>query len=117
MIHRQRLVRGMATIVLALVGVALNTTGCAKREKYAFAQQPLYATAISAQREIDELAAFFGHWYRGEIPNTDAAFDRFDRVMHEDFTIVTPEGEILKRSQIASDIRRRHGLSILYRII
>ena len=110
MMNRQRLVRSVVVIVLAMVVVPLCASGCAKREKYAFALRPIDEIATSVPQEIDELLAFFQGWYRGDIPNTDAEFDRLDRVLHDDFTIVNPEGDILVRRLIASDIRRSHGV-------
>lgn len=59
--------------------------------------------------EIQELHAFFVQWFRGELPNTDEAFARLESVLAEDFSLVTPGGEILDRAPLLASIRNDHG--------
>jgi hypothetical protein len=110
MLIRTRLMRPILPIVLALALIWMGTSSCASRDRYAFTLYPYHSAPTSAQREIDELLAFFQQWYRGEIPNNQATFDRLEGVLHENFTIVTPDGETLERYSITSDIRRMHGV-------
>lgn len=59
--------------------------------------------------EIIELHEFFQQWYRGELPNTDEAFERFSRVMALDFQIILPDARVLDRDAILGHVRRGHG--------
>ncbi len=61
------------------------------------------------EREIIELHEFFRRWYRGELPNTDEAFERFSRVMAPDFQIILPDGHVLDREAILGHVRQGHG--------
>ena len=62
------------------------------------------------RQEIVELHQFFQGWYRGELDGTDAQFNRFARVLADDFTIITPTGSLNRREATLAMVRRNHGL-------
>lgn len=59
------------------------------------------------QREVHDLHDFFAAWYRGEHP--EAAFDRVERALAEEFAIVTPDGERIEREPLLAGIREGRG--------
>lgn len=61
--------------------------------------------------EVRELHDFFAAWFRGDLPDTDAAFERFAGVMAPSFQIVTPGGVALDRDPILDAVRKRRGSS------
>jgi hypothetical protein len=60
-------------------------------------------------REITQLHSFFESWLAGQLPNTDDAFDRADRVIAPDFTIVEPSGTEVNRTQLVTGLRAAWG--------
>lgn len=59
--------------------------------------------------EIDALHAFFELWLRGESPQSDAVYSRFERAVSLDFSLVTPDGQRLARDQIIDLVREDYG--------
>jgi hypothetical protein len=59
------------------------------------------ARSNAIEREIIELHAVFEQWFRGEGP-TD--LDRVERVLAPDFTMVRPNGSLVRRKQLMSDL-------------
>lgn len=68
------------------------------------------------EREIAELHTFFQEWFRGVLPDTDAAFARFERAMAPGFVIVTPDGRALDRATILGAVRSGHGRDTTARV-
>jgi hypothetical protein len=67
---------------------------------------PLAATAI---REIRELHGFFEAWLGGSGPSGDIAFRRAEAALASGFTMVTPSGQRLSRSEVLGWLRSAHG--------
>jgi hypothetical protein len=65
--------------------------------------------AVSALEEIVGLHGFFESWLRGHCPDTDAAFARLEAALAESFSIVTPDGERLGRTEVVARLRQAHG--------
>lgn len=63
----------------------------------------------SYQTEIVELHRFFQNWFNGDIPCTDEAFQRMDRVMDDGFTIVMPNGKRIDRDPLLTGLYKAHG--------
>lgn len=63
----------------------------------------------AGRREVEELHRFFEDWFSGRCEATDAAFARFERVLADDFEIVTPDGAVLDRTTILDAVRGGHG--------
>lgn len=59
--------------------------------------------------EICGLHAFFEAWYRGEAPDTDAAFSRVADVIAPDYTLISATGSIADRGQLLDVLRSQHG--------
>jgi protein SCO1/2 len=66
-------------------------------------------SSATCAREVEVLHNFFGKWFRAELPSTDAAFARFERVLAEDFSLVGPDGEEVGRHEILERVRSGHG--------
>ncbi len=64
----------------------------------------------ACRHEIVELHQFFQDWHCGELANTEAQFDRFVRVLAEDFTMITPTGSLNHREAILAMVRHNYGL-------
>ena len=68
------------------------------------------ALRMRCEDEVIALHRFFQAWYRGEIEDPHGeAFSRVSEVLSEEFHIVTPDGEMLSRSDIMTRIRRGYG--------
>ena len=57
-------------------------------------------------REIIELHAVFEQWFCGEGPTS---LDRVERVLAPDFTLVPPNGSLVRRSQLMIDLAQARG--------
>ncbi len=62
-----------------------------------------------AEREIEQLHAFFEGWFRGSLPATPQAFARFADVLDRDFVITTPDGARFERDPLLERLRSAHG--------
>jgi len=60
------------------------------------------------QTEIEDLHQFFEGWLSGRLPNTEAAFERVERVLELDFQLIHPSGEWQGREEILTGLRRAH---------
>jgi hypothetical protein len=67
------------------------------------------SAAAAIEREIHELHTFFTAWFRGELPASDGAFDRFTRAAAPEFRIVTPDGKVLGSAEVMAWVRPAHG--------
>ncbi|XP_024528757.1 probable sucrose-phosphatase 2 [Selaginella moellendorffii] len=65
--------------------------------------------AASPRREIVDFYIFFDKWVKGDIPNTDEAFQRLTSVIAEDARMVYPWGEELNLLQSLAVVRGQHG--------
>lgn len=65
--------------------------------------------AASIQIEIKELHQFFQAWFRAELPNTDAAFERFANAMAPDFRMIVPSGNIIECEPLLERLRGTYG--------
>lgn len=61
------------------------------------------------EEEIADLHRFFVDWFRGEVPQSDAAWARVTSALDGDFQLVTPDGEALPREILLEGIRARYG--------
>ena len=91
---------------LIVIALTLLLAGCAATGA---GRAGSHADPASVAREIAELHTFFQDWFRGVIPETDAAFARFERAMAPGFVIVTPDGRALDRATILGAVRRGYG--------
>lgn len=57
--------------------------------------------------EISELHEFFQNWFNGTIPQDE--FKRFTAVMDESFQMISPQGELIKRSVLLSSLEKSYG--------
>ncbi len=64
------------------------------------------ALSDAVEREIIELHAVFERWFLGEGP-TD--LDRVEQVLAPDFTMVPPNGSLVRRGQLMNDLARARG--------
>ncbi len=62
-------------------------------------------------QEVIDLHQFFQDWFRAELPKTEEAFNRFSKVMHSSFHIISPRGQMASREQIVSALFNAHGQS------
>ncbi len=60
-----------------------------------------------AETEIVQLHQFFQDWYRGLLK--ESGFARFEQAMHEDFHIIMPNSNLLRRAAIINAVRQQHG--------
>lgn len=59
--------------------------------------------------EVEQLHQFFQGWFRGELPDTDEAFARFESVIAERFEMIPPSGRIVERASILEAVRGQRG--------
>ncbi len=57
--------------------------------------------------EVARLHQFFEDWFQGSLPVDN--FETCEQALAPGFTIVTPGGELVPRSDILTAIRRHHG--------
>lgn len=71
------------------------------------------------EREIRSLHEFFAEWYRGE--HDRAAFERFEDVLDDEFSVVSPDGEAVDRATVLEGVRegydRRNEFGIEIRAV
>lgn len=91
---------------LIVIAFSLLLAGCAATGA---GRAGSHADPTSVAREIADLHRFFQDWFRGEIPETDEAFARFDRALAPGFVIVSPDGAALDRATIIEAVRRGYG--------
>jgi hypothetical protein len=60
-------------------------------------------------QEVADLHAFFEAWLSGEAENTNAVFSRVESSLGEEFTMVSPSGQRLQRSDVIGWLRGTHG--------
>ena len=68
------------------------------------------------RNEINELHQFFQDWFTGELSATDENFERVIGVLHENFTIISPDGSLMKRVPLLALLREGHGTRQDFRI-
>ncbi|WP_262298222.1 hypothetical protein [Microvirga sesbaniae] len=68
--------------------------------------QPL---ARAALEEVADLHAFFEAWLGGRLDRTRAEFSRLENVLGDEFSMVSPGGAKLRRSDVTSWIWDAHG--------
>lgn len=61
------------------------------------------------EAEIVALHRFFTDWFRGTLPDTDAAWSRVEKVLSPQFTLISPEGRILGREALLAAVRAQHA--------
>jgi hypothetical protein len=61
------------------------------------------------QREVEELHEFFQKWFNGEVPDTDASFERFAGVLAPTFHIISPDGTVHDKASTLPVVRGGHG--------
>lgn len=65
--------------------------------------------ARAALQEVADLHAFFEAWLGGRLDRTRAVFSRLENVLGEEFSMVSPGGVRLRRSDVTSWIWDAHG--------
>jgi hypothetical protein len=65
--------------------------------------------AQAVLQEVADLHAFFEAWLSGEAENTNAVFSRVESSLGEEFTMVSPSGQRLQRSDVIGWLRGTHG--------
>ena len=71
----------------------------------------------AVREEIEALHRFFVGWFSGEIPESDAAFQKGFRSRFDDkFLLIPPAGLVLDLSQLESSIRAGHANNPEFRI-
>jgi hypothetical protein len=60
--------------------------------------------------EIDELHAFFELWFRGELPATREALERFSSALADEFRMIQPSGLTRTREGITTDVFDAHAV-------
>lgn len=63
----------------------------------------------ACKQEVVDLHRFFQEWFRGELPKTDAAFERFAGVMNGSFHIVSPAGRKTAIEPLKKGLHGAHG--------
>ncbi len=66
--------------------------------------------AQRCRNEVEALHSFFQDWFRGALPNTDAAFAAVRDALAPDFEIVNPEGHTTDRASLLQQLRAAHGV-------
>ena len=64
------------------------------------------ALSDAVEREIIGLHAVFEQWFRGEGPTN---LDRVEQVLAPDFTMVPPNGSLVRRVQLMNDLAQARG--------
>lgn len=70
---------------------------------------PTEALRARCEDEVLELHRFFQAWYRGEIAADGEAFARVSEVLAEGFHRISPEGDLVGRSEVLTAIRGSHA--------
>ena len=65
--------------------------------------------AQAVLQEVSDLHAFFEAWLSGEAENTNTVFSRVESTLGEEFTMVSPSGQRLQRSDVIGWLRGTHG--------
>ena len=63
----------------------------------------------AAVAEVEQLHAFFVRWFRGEVPESEAEFERFASALAPEFEMVVPSGILLARAQVLAGVRGAYG--------
>lgn len=63
----------------------------------------------AAVAEVEELHSFFVRWFRADVPDSDAEFDRFSSALAAEFEMVVPSGARLGRDAVLAGVRGGHG--------
>ena len=63
----------------------------------------------AARAEVRGLHEFLVEWFTSTVADTDAAFARFSGVLHPQFAMIVPSGELLDRESVLTSIRAAHG--------
>lgn len=61
------------------------------------------------KQEIIELHQFFQDWFRSKLEDSDHEFNRFARVLAQEFTMIAPSGSLNHREAILGMVRHGHG--------
>jgi len=62
---------------------------------------------VDCEREVESLHAFFGAWYRGELP--PERFARVETVLAPSFERVAPDGTIQDRETVLAGVEAARG--------
>lgn len=63
----------------------------------------------AAKDEIARLHRFFVEWFNGAIPASDESFAALEMALDEDFMMITPGGQIVRREALLTSLRAAHG--------
>ncbi len=59
--------------------------------------------------EITEAHRFFVWWFKGELPDTDAAWSAFEDTLAPGFTLIAPSGNAIAREDLLRGLRANHA--------
>lgn len=62
------------------------------------------------EKEIVDLHRFFESWFKSSVEKNQDVFQRLGLVLHEDFSLVFPNGELIDRQGVLDRVFRAHGL-------
>jgi hypothetical protein len=65
--------------------------------------------ARSALKEVVDLHECFETWLGGTGPDTPAAFARLETALADTFTMVSPDGQRLRRAEVLENLRHGYG--------
>jgi len=63
----------------------------------------------AAFEEVTDLHVFFEAWLGGTMEKTPGGLSRLEGALADGFTLVTPQGARLKRSEVIESLRAAHG--------
>ncbi|MFQ5640515.1 MAG: hypothetical protein ACE5IR_21245 [bacterium] len=59
--------------------------------------------------EIHQLHQFFEDWFSGKLADTDENFSRLQGVLAENFQIISPDGRVTTKADLAPALRKAHA--------
>ena len=65
--------------------------------------------ARNCEAEIVALHRFFMDWFRGTLPDTDAAWARVEGVLAPGFMLISPEGCVFQREGLLEAVQGQHA--------
>jgi hypothetical protein len=64
---------------------------------------------VSARDEVVGLHDFFASWFTGSLEDAEPLFERLTQVLHPEFTMIVPSGEVLARDAVVASVRAAHS--------
>jgi hypothetical protein len=64
----------------------------------------------ACEAEVRELHEFLVEWMTGVLPRTPEAYERFAKVIADDFVIINPGGALTERTSLIDDLEAAYGV-------